>query len=308
MEKKRKAKLITTLSLTVIVLAIMTTSAAAYAIDGDLSDWGVDLTGDWSLNETWLPNTGVEFIVEDNVDPQWTGYAYGVHIKGYTPTYPSYEPYSEPKVKIPPPYNVWVAEPYGGEKYDIEAKYFDQDSNYIYIAIVTSVPPDAEGVDAPGDLGLDLDADLNTGEWGYEYGVKLGTKTDLTQWDIGYLPDWEKGYVIPENSPGVFKGYEPGGSYKGMATGKYVQNTTCNVGTGLDQGKPNYVIEMAIPKTAVGVTGPLTEGMIHLCDACGNDKIDNPIPEFLTIAIPVGAILGLIYVHRRKRQGKGREE
>jgi len=316
MGEKRKAELIMTLSLTVIALAVMTTSAAAlrYNIDGDLSDWGVDLTGNWSVNDTWVPNDGVEFNVENNYDPNTPTYAWnyndtqdprsqGVHIKGVAPNYTVYD---EPVVWCPG-LKRYVAEPYQGEKYDLEAKYLDQDDEYIYVAIVTSVPPDAEGVDAPGDLALDLDGNESTGKWGYEYGVKLGTKTGLTQWEIGYLPDWIEPYVIPDNRPGIFEGYQSGGGKTGDAIGAYVAGPTCTAGPFMDIGKPTYIIEMAIPKSAVNVSGTLTQGMIHIADACGNDHKDNPIPEFLTIVIPVGAILGLIYVHRRKWRGKGRE-
>lgn len=315
MEKKRKAKLITTLSLTVIVMAVMTGVVAAsspclkYTIDGDLSDWGVDLTGDWSVNATWLPNAGVEFIVEDNVDPRWAGYANGVHIQG---TGCSYTRYYEDKIYCTN-FGKDMVEPIGGELFDLEAKYLDEDNDYVYIAIVTSEAPDARGEAAPGDLAMDLDANGATGKFGYEYGIKIGTKTGLSQWDIGYLPNWTVPSVCEENRPAIFGDYLLGGKNNGTVNGAYVQNISCNLNTGEDNGKPNYVIEMAIPKVNVGMAGknltdPPLPKMIRIGDNCGNDHIDNPIPEFLTIAIPVGAILSLIYVHRRKRQGKGREE
>jgi len=40
----RSGKLLTTLSLTAVMLAMMTVPAMAYIIDGDLSDWGVNLS------------------------------------------------------------------------------------------------------------------------------------------------------------------------------------------------------------------------------------------------------------------------
>lgn len=318
MEKKRKAKLITTLSLTVIVLAIMTTSAAAmkYTIDGDLSDWGVNLTGDWSVNETWLPCPGhnsVEFKVEDNRDPRYPlsgGGGTGVHIQGAGC---SYSHYDEDMIWCTH-YGRWMVEPIGGEPYDLEAKYLDEDGDYIYIAIVTSLDPDETASDKmPGDLALNLDANGVTGSFGYEYGVKLGTTSAIAQWDIGYLPNFTVPFYCEENKPAIFDDYLMGGHNNGTVSGAYVQNTSCNLNTGLDNGYPNYVIEMAIPKAKVGMAGknladPPSPKMIRIGNNCGNDHIDNPIPEFLTIAIPVGAILGLIYVHRRKRQGKGREE
>jgi len=299
-----------TLSLTVIALAVMTTSAAAlkYNIDGDLSDWGVDLTGNWSVNETWLPCPGhdsVEFIVEDNVDPRWDGYAHGVHIQG---TGCSYTRYYEDMVYCTH-YGKYMTEPIGGEYYDIEAKYFDEDSDYIYIAMVTSMAPDGGGNFEPGDFAMNLDADTSTGEYGYEYGVALHTSGGVQQWNITYLPDWAEPEYCQENAPGKILGLEPGGYWNGTVIGAYFRNATYPPD---DQGKPNWVIEMAIPKDKVGMAGknlidqPYPK-RLYACDTCGNDTIDNPIPEFLTIVIPVGAILGLIYVHRRKWRGKGRE-
>ena len=304
MVEKRKVELIMTLSLTVIALAVMTTSAAAlmkYNIDGNPSDWGINITtGNWSLNDTWVPNDGVEFIVEDNRDPQWSNTYYGVHIKGVGSNYTRYY---EDKVRHRDGH--LVPEPYAGEPWDLEAKYLDEDDEYIYVLIVTSLAPNATGDSAPGDLALDLDGNSSTGEYGYEYGVKLGTRTGLPQGDIGYLPDWEEPYYVPENRPSVFKGYLSGGYKNGTATVVYKQIPV------VDYGHHNYVVEMAIPKDAVGMAGkslkdPPTK-TIHITDACGNDTIDNLIPEFLTIVIPVAAILGLIYVHRRKWRGKGRE-
>ena len=310
------------LSLTVIAIALIAVSSAGtqpvypkpkYNIDGNLSDWGVDLTGNWSLNETWVPNDGIEFIVENNYDPNTPTYAWnygltqdsrfqGVHIRG---TAPNYTVYDEPVVWCGGAVSAYVAEPYQGEKYDLEAKYLDQDDNYIYVAIVTSVPPNATGVDAPGDLGLDIDRNASTGEWGYEYGVKLGTNTGLTQWEIGYLPDWKPNYVIKDNSPGIFKDYlPPSGGKTGEAIGAYVQGPTCTEGPFMDRGKPTYIIEMAIPKSAVGVTGYLSQGMIHHTDACGNDTIDNPIPEFMTVVIPAAALICFVFfIHWRRWSG-----
>jgi len=305
------------LSLTVIAIALIAVPSALalrYTIDGDLSDWGVNLTGNWSLNETWVPNDGIEFIVENNYDPNTPTYAWnygltqdsrfqGVHIKGIAPNYTVYD---EPVVWCGGKVSAYVAEPYQGEMYDLEAKYLDQDKDYIYVAIVTSVPPDTEGVDAPGDLALDLDGNKSTGEWGYEYGVKLGTKTGLKQWEIGYLPDWKQNCVIKDNSPGVFKGYLSDGGKTGEAIGAYVAGPNCTEGPFMDKNKTTYIIEMAIPKSAVNVTGNLSLGMIHLSDACGNDKIDNPIPEFMTVVIPAAALICFVFFIHRGRWGGGK--
>jgi hypothetical protein len=70
---------------------------------------------------------------------------------------------------------------------------------------------------------------------------------------------------------------------------------------------PNYVIEGAIPASYLG--NPSSGDLTGYC-WCYNDVIELPkvnfeIPEFATIAIPVGMILGLFYLFRRKRKSKG---
>jgi len=314
------------LSLTVIAIALIAVSSAStlflkYTIDGNLSDWGVNLTGDWSLNKTWVPNKGIEFVVEDNNDPHHAGYATGVHIKGVGS---NYEYYYEPKVYCR---GEWKVEPIGNEPYDVEAKYLDEDENYIYVAIVTSMNPNvSSGNLEPIDFAMNLDGNDSTGEYGYEYGVKLHTSDGIPQWDIYYLPDWAEPFYCPENRPGKMVGALPGGGKTGTAIGAYVQCTSCNLGkscrgtpysfvdpnsTGCDHGVPNYVVEMAIPKSAVNMTGKnLTEPpfpkALWTCDTCGNDKIENPIPEFMTVVIPAAALICFVFFIHRRRWGGGK--
>lgn len=258
-----------------------------YTIDGDLSDWGLDLSGDWSLNETWLPNSGVEFVVEDNRDPRYGGVT-GVHIKGKGS---SYTAYLEPKVMHRDGY--LVAEPLGGEGWDLEAIYRDYDDNCLYFAVVTSLPPDATGDRAPGDLALDVDRNESTGKYGYEYGVKLGSATGLSQWEVGYLPDWKEPTYIKENRPSTFSAYLSGGYKVGDAVGVYK-----DIGIS-DNGEPNYVIEFAVPRSIINATYP---GAVrhHLADACGNDSIK--IPEFATIVLPFAMLFGTVALLYWRRQ------
>lgn len=168
----------------------------------------------------------------------------------------------------------------------------------------------------PGDLALNLDGDSAVGGYGYEYGVKVrsikSTDYPLNQWDIyNTLSDdnWKDPYYIPENRPSILaeKTLETA-TPSGTAIGDYVQlGPLSNAGAGGDKGYPNYVIEMAIPKTSVGMSigqslwdPPSKE--IHYVDNCGNDHIDNPIPEFVTIVIPVGMLVGLFLVLRKKHR------
>jgi len=282
--------------LVVALMLLVTPQAIAlkYTIDGDLSDWGVDLTGDWSLNDTWIPNNGVWYIVEDNNDPDRVWYAPGVHIKGVAP---GVEDYDEPPVYVPA-YGRYAPPPIGHERWDIEAMYADEDDDFIYIAVVTSQDPAGTSLDKPGDLALNLDGDDTTGEYGYEWGIYT---TGPNQSKIIYLPDWSVAY----DAPGRIVGILPGGKVNGTAIMVYTRNSTSNYPPD-DHGRHNWVIEIAIPKTSVGVKGsifyePPFPKKIHLGENCGNDTIDIPIPEFITLLIPAGIILGsVIYFRTRK--------
>lgn len=313
-------------------IILLTTTASAYTIDGDLSDWGVDLPAGLSGDPgAWQPtNNTVDWIVEDNIDPtytsdpaypDWTGYQdTGVHIKksgnGYTT-------YNEPAL----PSSDWWArlrgyhylQPVGGEHYDIEALYFDDDPNYVYIAIVTSMPPEGYTDEygryvSPGDIAIDLDNNPSTGEYGYEYGIKtFGPNKGM----IRYNPDWSlpqatDGFII--NAPSEFD--TSTGNHTGTAEITYVNAGIDEV---VDYGssgyKPNgihnvsnYIIEAKIPKSAIGnpTKGQLSN--IHITIGCGNDVIEltpasfnTQIPEFPSIAAPLLTITGLLYLMRRRK-------
>ncbi|AKB24783.1 hypothetical protein MSMTP_1314 [Methanosarcina sp. MTP4] len=330
-------KVIVMLSVSFLLLTLLSLPAMAYIIDGKLDDWGVDLRS--GLDETdinaWIPTRNtVDWIVEDNIDPtytsdeaypDWTGYTdTGVHIKKSGDTYIAY---SEPTLA----YSDWWArahgdhylEPAGGEYYDIEALYFDDDAQYVYIAIVTSMPPtgytDEYGrfVDA-GDIAIDLDTDENTGEYGYEYGIKThGIGIGM----IRYNPDWSLpqatgGFIV--NAPSEFD--KNTGDFTGTAELVYVNaNNDETVDYGSDEYEPNgvlvvpnYIIEAKIPKSALGNPTVGQTSNIHVSIGCGNDVIElvpvsfeAEIPEFPTVALPVFAVLGLCYIFNgRRRDGE----
>lgn len=273
--------------------------AAAYTVDGDLTDWGLAAlnSGDWSVNETWLPNAGIQFIVEDNYDPTHglsSSYPTGVHIKG---TGSSYSAYIEDK-QILERSGEEVSEPFGGEYYDLEAMYFDQDDEYIYLAIVTSLDPEVTGGDKrAGDLALNLNKSI--GDLGYEYGVSISPRYVTTRGDIVFMPEWEKiGYLLPVKPDVILPGT---GSIVGRADVVYTDDWLNT----WDNDYPNYVIEMAIPKSVLGVEGETVSfGSIMYADNCINEHIQY-VPEFPTIAISLGAVIGMIFaifVVRKKEE------
>nr|WP_304364442.1 PEF-CTERM sorting domain-containing protein [Methanosarcina sp. KYL-1] len=328
-------KVITIVFIVFLVLTLLSLPAMAYEIDGKLDDWGVDLRSGLDGNPgAWIPakNT-VDWIIEDNIDPtytsdkaypDWTGYSdTGIHIKKSGNTYVAYK---EPTLSS----SDWWAQlrdyhylqPVGGEYYDIEALYFDDDAQYVYIAIVTSMPPTGytdrydRFVDT-GDIAIDLDADENTGEYGYEYGIKTH---DSDRGMVRYEPDWSlpqatDGFIV--NAPSEFDTNT--GTFAGTAELVYVNsNTDETVDYGSDAYNPNgvltvpnYVIEAKIPKSALGNPSAGQASNIHVSIGCGNDVIElipvsfeTEIPEFPTVAMPVCAILGLFYIfggrHRKE--------
>ena len=250
----RKAKVITALALTTVMLVVMTGISAAdkYTIDGNLSDWGVTPFTDW------VPDAPTARYVEENYD-------------GTNP---------EPN-----------GHPLGGEYYDIEALYFDADESNAYFAVVTSYP-------LTGDLGIDLDCDITTGEYGYEYGINT-RKWSINYGKVYYMPDWYRTVVDPDASPGLIIG----GTEVGAAT-------ITQIPIDSDNGYPNFVIEGKVSRSQIG--SPLKDQLsnIHITIWCGNDEIIigkfkwTEVPEFATIAIPVAAILGLVlfYNHRKRKE------
>ena len=284
-----KTKTIGILSLIAVMLvAMMTVPAMAYTIDGDLSDWGVAPSG-YSMDDGWkpVPLADIVYVVEN-----W---------------YKGPNPGNHP----------------GIEQCDIEAMYVDQDSGNIYLAIITSMPPAGikyncwigkEILLIPGDLSLTID--------GEEYGVKLtqarghveiaeGYEYDLVDAGIGTIfqsPAW----VSPCPSACAQDLTEVrnigSGNSRGTAVVAYEPYTGA---WSWDNGAANYVIEMKVPKTALGIS---SNGYADLLatESCANDVISienfhySEIPEFATIALPAASILGLLFFfnHRKRRKGE----
>ena len=298
-KKLRNRKHITILALTAVMLAMITVPAMAtpppggYTIDGNLSDWGVDPGFDW-YSET----------AKEQVEENYPG-------SGGNP---------------------------GDERCDVEAMYIDEDENgpWVYFAIVTSMPEggfphpyapsDPKKRIIPGDLALDLSSPLDgwlnpedsDGRYGFEYGVKL-TSHDYTdvgkgkpvQGHIGSVfkdPVWVKITTYYAQNNAKFSNMVQGSGRSVLmwkatdADIAYVKDDWS------DGGHPNYVIEMRIPKSALGISDQ--GGLLKLLatQSCTNDIIVtsfaySPIPEFATIAVPALSILGLfLYFNKRKHK------
>ena len=276
----------------ITVPAMATPPPGGYTIDGNLSDWGVDPGSDWDSNTAKLQ------IEED------------YHGSGDNP---------------------------GDERCDIEAMYIDEDENgpWVYFAIVTSTPEngfphphapsDPQKWIIPGDLALDLnppDGRLNSedsdGRYGFEYGVKLTShnytevgKGTPVQGHIGSVfkdPVWVKVTTYHAQNNAKFSNMVQGSGRSVLKWGATDDDIAYVEDDWIDGGRPNYVIEMRIPKSALGISDQ--GGLLNLLatQSCTNDIITtsfeySPIPEFATIAIPAVAVLGLfLFFNKRKHK------
>ena len=72
----------------------------------------------------------------------------------------------------------------------------------------------------------------------------------------------------------------------------------------LSEPPPDAIIEIAIPKSALNL--PPTMLNLQSSPSCGNGVIKleavTLIPEFVTLAIPVISLLGLVFYMRRKER------
>jgi len=295
------------LGLVVVGILMLTGQVAAVDIDidGDVSDWGLSglLSGDWSDPSTWVPTiNGVSFYVEDNQDPYNTGAInynssyIGVHIYGNN-TFQGI--YREPLLAGN------RAEPYGGtdgrfgEEYDIEAIYITENTTDIFVLIVFSTGMLNDKPYALGDLALDF---WPGGGYGYEYGVNFHVVGN----DAGDLfgiyatpddDDWTIPSPFAENKPAEIADFS---NKLGNAKVKY------NVLNVYDFGKNNWIAEIAIPKSVVNNPDLPDDNpgriarMFWISEGCGNDSGPS-IPEFLSISIPIGLILGALYYFRRSK-------
>ena len=98
-----------------LVLLAVPATAAAFTIDGDLSDWGVS-PGPYGASD-WTPVPGVFFNEEDQIAD-------------------------------------FLGPGYGGQIYDAEAIYAYADPTSLYVAVVTGFPPSGHGGYVPGDLRI----------------------------------------------------------------------------------------------------------------------------------------------------------
>jgi len=340
------------IGLFIFALLALPALAATYTIDGDLSDWGVNLEQAYAADKTsslahqntyseyWKPSSPTaDYVIENNIDPStnghdWTGYySTGTHLMKNAD-------YQNPTTFIESMLGSYYS-PAGGEPFDIEALYFDNDANYVYIAAITSMGKDGYNLQRDqmgqyeygastdtghveaGDIAIDLNGDDN-----YEYGVITHMDEDRND-KVGHLvlnPTWS------QEDPGLTQ--TPGNDADIDHTSKDLQDIamryekltgisetvkynndyrTAFSGNTLSNDKltrtvDKYLIEISIPREKLGSPSETTLSNIHLTIGCGNDVIElkkvtyDSIPEFPSMVLPVAAILGIILVLDRRNK------
>ncbi|WP_156967341.1 hypothetical protein [Geoglobus ahangari] len=334
-----------TIALATMMMSIGAVNALKFTIDGDLTDWGITPTEiETGLNcnpnatvctgDVWKPEyvgmASPRWVVEDDVDPQYAitnpeSYDFGPHFAGYGANFWIYK---EPKVNgriQPSPHNGLL---YGtwGDDFDVEAIYVDEDADYLYVAAVVSAPPDGyQNLGWPrgaaGDLALDVRTDIPGGFGGYDFGVRLGTwdgDGGAVQFGIYRTDedrDWHEAVDYDSNSPVVVD--TANATLVGNAIGAYINASekwgiweyVRNLKDSTYDKKPIYIVELAIPKTKIGLTNGTfivdRYFKVHLSEVgCGNDAGNVSIPEFVTLIAPIGLIIGVVSAIHYRRGAK----
>ena len=174
--------------------------------------------------------------------------------------------------------------PWGGEEWDIEALYFDNDNNYAYFAIITS-HSEYHSITTMGDLALDIDNNGN-----YEYGIKV---TGQDKGQICYMPKWKKIWWW-SRGPSTFTCDDINSQIMPGTAVVMWKNASLD-----DNGYPNYIVEIQASVLDLGNPTDQQLSNAHTSMSCLNDHIelepftwDFDVPEFSTL----GAIIALFCI------------
>ena len=242
--------------LLLIIFLFIVTPVYGYVIDGKVSDWEIDLLASGADKKEYLddnlPSGGwdIDYITEDNADVHSSGLIY-----------------------VGPGYSIQ-------NLFDVEAIYFDNDSNYAYVAIIHGLPESGDPYYGfkPGDIAIDVGSDGS-----YEYGV------DIYERKLYSVTNWLKVY---------YSGHSVSNPWA-IQSGTVIGNVSLAYSNGQ---KSHYVIETAIPLSYLGLNAGdhLT---IHWTMECGNDYLNldaTVVPEPATLLL-LGTGLIAFGISRRKK-------
>lgn len=248
------------------VLAFVPAASAVYVIDGNVSDWGVNLSAPGAQNKpylnTHLPSGGnnIDYVTEDNAD------------------------LNDGTIFVGPGYSI-------GNQYDAEAMYMDNDSQYLYLAIVTGLSPFEASFPA-GDVFFDTGI----------YQDPFSSLYDIKKYSFGIDVLTGKFYSVSSWQDAVYAQHASANPWKMGANKTFLGDvdflyTTTSVNS-------HYVMEAKIPLSFLSLDAQNDHDVwSHWTMMCGNDPLNlhgdvnaNAVPEPATVSLMLlgGAGLGLV--------------
>lgn len=203
-------------------------ASAAITVDGSLSDWGVH-PGPYSAGASqWTPSSGIAFVQEDQ----------------------------NPAVSF-------LGPGFGGQRFDVEAIYFTQQSSTAYFAVVSGFPLVGISGNTPGDFAIDFGSNGS-----YDFGVKTTGPHALYG-----SPTWSSPTVWPVSGPlAVVSDTQLGIVQFGYQPLTYVANG-------------HYAFEIGVPTALFGSYWPTSGTLdmsLHWTMSCGNDALDLRVRQSIT--------------------------
>ncbi len=259
-------------------------AAFGYVIDGRLDDWGVTAFTDWQPD-----SARVEWREADDVNKYSTNEGLGIRTSIFA------------------------------ESRDLEAIYFDNDADYLYWAVVSSIPFDpaySRTSPYPEDMAIDAD-----GDGIYELGLKiglLGARTDdgaAIQQDIYQVTRWRTSSGAPYQ---ILQGTDIGDyeifnrSLGSVEPWTGIGREPRDSGNSWGWTGRTYVLESRIPRWYFGDLNEGDSMRLFLAKyECISDyiwidgKIDdvpgaNPVPEPATMVLLGTSMAGSLIWRRRR--------